>query len=71
MKMRKKKFQSALLDPPGRWTGNNFLFKGGPGSVLGRIHVESNQYPNLTQRCISLKGTNTQHSGHMGLEFSN
>ena len=26
----KKKFQSALLDPPGRYTGNNFLFKGGP-----------------------------------------
>ena len=24
-----KKFQSALLDPPGRYTGNNFLFKGG------------------------------------------
>ena len=27
--MKKKKFQSALLDPPGRYTGNNFLFKGG------------------------------------------
>ena len=25
----KKKFRSALLDPPGRYTGNNFLFKGG------------------------------------------
>ena len=25
-----KKFQSALLDPPGRYTGNTFLFKGGP-----------------------------------------
>ena len=25
----KKKIQSALLDPPGRWTGNTFLFKGG------------------------------------------
>ena len=27
--MKKKKFQSALLDPPGRYTVNNFLFKGG------------------------------------------
>ena len=25
----KKKVQSALLDPPGRFTGNNFLLKGG------------------------------------------
>ena len=25
----KKKFHSALLDPPSRYTGNNFLFKGG------------------------------------------
>ena len=25
----KKKSQSALFSPPGRWTGNNFLFKGG------------------------------------------
>ena len=24
-----KKFQSALFRPLGRWTGNNFLFKGG------------------------------------------
>ena len=24
-----EKFQSALLDPPGRYTGNDFLFKGG------------------------------------------
>ena len=24
-----KKFQSALFSPLGRWTGNNFLFKGG------------------------------------------
>ena len=28
-KDEKKKFQSAFLDPPGRYTGNNFLFKGG------------------------------------------
>ena len=26
---KKKKLQSALFSPPGRWTGNNFLFKGG------------------------------------------
>ena len=25
----KKKSQSALFSPPGQWTGNNFLFKGG------------------------------------------
>ena len=25
----KKEFQSALCMPLGRWTGNNFLFKGG------------------------------------------
>ena len=30
-KKKKKflKFQSALFSPPGRWTGNNYLFKGG------------------------------------------
>ena len=28
--MKKKKFQLALFSPLGRWTGNNFLFKGGP-----------------------------------------
>ena len=27
-------FQSALLDPPGRYTGNNFLFKGGLIQVI-------------------------------------
>ena len=27
--MIKKKFQSALFRPLGRWAGNNFLFKGG------------------------------------------
>ena len=26
---KKKKFQSALFSPHGRWTGNDFLFKGG------------------------------------------
>ena len=26
----KKKIQSALFSPPGRWTGNNLLLKGGP-----------------------------------------
>ena len=28
-KSHQKKFQAALFCPPGRWTGNNFLFKGG------------------------------------------
>ena len=28
-KKEKKKFQSALISPLGRWTGNTFLFKGG------------------------------------------
>ena len=28
-KIMKKKSQSALFSPPGRWTGNTFLFKGG------------------------------------------
>ena len=28
-KNMKKRVQSALLDSPGRYTGNNFLFKGG------------------------------------------
>ena len=27
--VKKKKLQSALFSPPGRWTGNHFLFKGG------------------------------------------
>ena len=27
--MKKKMFLSALFSPPGWWTGNNFLFKGG------------------------------------------
>ena len=30
--MKKKKSQSALFSPPGRWTGNDFLFKGGLGA---------------------------------------
>ena len=29
-KIWKKKFQSAILNPLGRSTGNNFLLKGGP-----------------------------------------
>ena len=29
-KIMKKKFHPALFSPPGRWTGNHFLFKGGP-----------------------------------------
>ena len=28
-KIMKKKFHPALCSPPGRWTGNHFLFKGG------------------------------------------
>ena len=31
----KKKSQSAHFSPPGRWTGNNFLFKG------GLVHIDS------------------------------
>ena len=31
--MEKKKIQSALFSPPGRWTGNGFLFKGGLRSL--------------------------------------
>ena len=27
----KNKVHSALFRTPGRWTGNNFVFKGGPG----------------------------------------
>ena len=30
----KKKFQSALFSPLGRWAGNNFSFKGGLRSVM-------------------------------------
>ena len=29
LKMRKKRSQSALIDSPGRWTGNNIFSKGG------------------------------------------
>ena len=29
LKNKKKKFHPALFSPPGRWTGNHFLFKGG------------------------------------------
>ena len=29
LKIGKKKFQSALFSPPGRWTGNDFLFEDG------------------------------------------
>ena len=32
LKYEKKEFQSALFNPLGRWTGNNFLFKGGLGA---------------------------------------
>ena len=30
----KKKFDPALFSPPGRWTGNHFLFKGGPSHAI-------------------------------------
>ena len=30
---KKKEFQSAHFSPPGWWTGNNFLFKGGLKSL--------------------------------------
>ena len=41
-----KKFffeKSAILDPPGRYTGNNFLFKGGltTNGLVGRVSVLS------------------------------
>ena len=34
--MKIKKFQSALLDPPGRYTGNDFLLKG--GLIVVQLH---------------------------------
>ena len=36
--MKKKKFQSALFSQLGRWTGNNFLFKGGL-RVIQRVDI--------------------------------
>ena len=35
----KKKLQSALFSPLGRWTGNNFLFKGGLWLRTQRQHT--------------------------------
>ena len=37
--MQKKFFRSALLDPPGRYTGNNFLFKGGLVTAQAAVRV--------------------------------
>ena len=31
---KKKKFQSARSSPPGRWTGNDFLFKGALSEII-------------------------------------
>ena len=42
----KKKSQLALFSPPGRWTGNNFLFKGGL-SILLPAKVKLLQSTNL------------------------
>ena len=40
----KKKFQSALFSPPGRWTGNNFLFKDGLNEgYVGTVALSSEQ----------------------------
>ena len=35
----KEKLQLAVFSPLGRWTGNNFLFKGGLGKTLIRPTV--------------------------------
>ena len=43
LKDEKRKFQSALLEPPGRYTGNNFLFKGG----LTRSAVDHRVYSSV------------------------
>ena len=37
--MEREKFQSALFSPPGRYTGNNFLFKGGLSADVQRVTV--------------------------------
>ena len=41
----KKKFQSALFSPLGRWTGNDFLFKGGltANQEVGKGHAAKDQ----------------------------
>ena len=48
---KKNKFQSALLNPLGWSTGNNFLFKGGLGSAYCHLcskrvaYVQASQWP--------------------------
>ena len=37
----KKKFQSPLFNTPGRWTENNFLFKGGPIPLSAVIQYDN------------------------------
>ena len=37
----KKKSQSALFSPPGRWTGNDFLFKGGRNDITDTFQKDA------------------------------
>ena len=48
--MKKKNFQSALIDPPGRYTGSNFLFKGGPSIEVNQMTAQwsnESKFPKL------------------------
>ena len=38
-KFMKNIIQSGLFSPLGRWTGNNYLFKGGLGALNGGVSV--------------------------------
>ena len=37
--VKKKCPYPALIESPGRWTGNKFIFKGGPISKRGSSHI--------------------------------
>ena len=63
MKNEQIKFQSALFSPPGRWTGNNFLFKGG----LGREDRTGEIYQNSLVKLNSSITDFSNQDGYVGL----
>ena len=60
--LKKKKFQSALFSPLGRWTGNNFLFKGGLTNTFC-CHMTGSPIAPIDNQVIYSDNTMTQTIG--------
>ena len=67
----KKKLQSALLDPPGQFTGNNFLFKGGPTDAPRSTDLVTATYSCQKQRALlTLRSTRQFSCTHSPSTYS-